>query len=416
MYRIATYQEQHVMQTQDISQEKVDTMNFLEKTFFCFFFPLLIFGVYYLLLISTDQMGTFTMTGQVVDLDEDGYLDVVQHGMRKENKDTAFAGASFWRNQGNGQFILERSEGGWSSAAGDLDGDGDVDLAVYSWYVRTFLNQGGAQGGVIGTFKSNNAVELSSNVNQFGSLVLGDFNQDGKLDGFVAGCCGTGYIKPHPSVSWVWLNQWDDRLKYEVLTLDELDGLAIQRAVVGDLNNDGSLDIFLAITSEGIDPADRVLLNDGSGRFQDSGQRLGKRDSSSAALGDIDGDGDLDILVSTSRGTNIWINQGGQQQGQAGSFIQAAQTIPGWEAISVSLADFDLDGDLDALVGNRNQIRVWWNDGQGSFSRSNQYFRYSLRSGATVGDFNNDGWSDIFIMTYDQSYKVFFNQGNGQFQ
>jgi hypothetical protein len=416
MYRIATYQEQYVMQTQDISQAKVDTMNFLDKAFFYFFFPLLIFGVYYLLLILTDQMGTFTMTGQVVDLDEDGYLDVVQHGMRKENKDTAFAGASFWRNQGNGQFILERSEGGWSSAAGDLDGDGDVDLAFYSGFVNTFLNQGGAQGGVIGTFKSNNAVQPSSNVDQFGSLVLGDFNQDGKLDGFVAGCCGTGYIKPHPSVSWVWLNQWDDRLRYEVLSLDELDGLAIQRAVVGDLNNDGSPDIFLAITSEGIDPSDRVLLNDGSGRFHDSGQRLGKSDSSSAALGDIDGDGDLDILVSTSKGTKIWINQGGQQQGLTGSFVQAAQTIPGWEAISVSFADFDQDGDLDALVGNRNQIRVWWNDGQGVFSPSHQRFRYSLRSGATVGDFNNDGWPDIFIMTYDQSYKVFFNQGNGRFQ
>jgi hypothetical protein len=58
MYRIATYQEQYGMQTQDISQANVDTMNFLDKTFFYFFFPLLIFGVYYLLLISTDQIGT----------------------------------------------------------------------------------------------------------------------------------------------------------------------------------------------------------------------------------------------------------------------------------------------------------------------------------------------------------------------
>jgi hypothetical protein len=335
-------------------------MNILGTSFILVLFLLMIYAVNQLWLISTDQIGTYTMTGQVVDLDEDGYLDVVQHGMRKESKVTAFAGTSFWRNQGNGQFILERSEGGWSSAAGDLDGDGDVDLAVYALqYVNTFLNQGGAQGGVIGTFKSNNAVQPSKNVDQFGSLVLGDFNQDGKLDGFVAGCCGTGYIKTHPSVSWVWLNQWDDRLKYEVLTLDEVDGLAIHRAVVGDLNNDGSLDIFLAVTSEGIDPADRVLFNNGSGQFQDSGQRLGKSDSSAAALGDIDGDGDLDILVSTHKERQSGSTRAEQQQGQAGSFIQAAQTIPGWEAISVSLADFDMDGDLDALVGNRNQIRVW---------------------------------------------------------
>lgn len=407
------------MQTQDIIQPKQENLNILGDLFTVVLLLLLIYGMVQYWLIITDQIGTYTMTGQVVDLDEDGYLDVVQHGMRKESKGTAFAGASFWRNQGDGQFILERSEGGWSSAAGDLDGDGDVDLAVYAFnYVRTFLNQGGTQAGVIGTFKSNNAVQPSKNVDQFGSLVLGDFNQDGKLDGLLAGCCGTSFLpeKPPPSISWVWLNQWDDRLKYEVLSLDELDGLAIQRAVVGDLNNDGSLDIFLAITSEGIDPADRVLLNDGSGRFRDSGQRLEKSDSSAAALGDIDGDGDLDILISTHKGTTIWINQGGQQQGQAGRFIQATQIIPGLRAISVSLADFDLDGDLDALIGNRQLIRVWWNDGQGSFSRSNQYFRYSLRSGATVGDFNNDGWPDIFIMVYDQSYKVLFNQGNGRFQ
>ena len=72
--------------------------------------------------------------------------------------------------------------------------------------------------------------------------------------------------------------------------------------------------------------ADRILLNNGNGAFVDSGQRLdnprkaGSAASGAVALGDLDGDNDLDAVVATSKGASIWMNQGGAQGGQTGIF------------------------------------------------------------------------------------------------
>jgi hypothetical protein len=368
------------------------------------------FYLYQLYLITTDQIGTYYMSAQVVDLDNDGLLDVVQHSMRKESAVTAFAGVTFWRNQGSGVFALERFEGGWGASAGDLDGDGDIDMAMYSLqYLDTFLNQGGRQAGV---FKQNHSVPPPRNVDQFGSLAAGDFNGDGKLDVFVAGCCGTAYLPENPplSISWMWLNGWDSEgLKDDVLDLPELDGLAIRKAVVGDLNGDGSPDIYLVVAKDANDPADRVLFNDGAGNMRDSGLRLGSSDSVAVALGDIDGDGNLDVLSGSRQGVQIWVNQ-------AGSFVPASFRFPPMQVVALALADFDRDGDLDALIGSKSQAAVWWNDGQGNFRKSSQRFPFSLRHGLAVGDFNNDGWPDIFFHKYDDIYRLVLNLGNGQFQ
>ena len=63
-------------------------------------------------------------------------------------------------------------------------------------------------------------------------------------------------------------------------------------------------------TGRHTDSADRIILNDGAGNFTDSGQRLGTSDSTAVALGDLDGDGDLDAIVGSVTGAHMWLNQG----------------------------------------------------------------------------------------------------------
>ena len=384
---------------------------------------------YYVWWVMSDNLGTFHNTTNLADLDGDGDLDVILHNVRNEAEFTAFSGTTLWINQGDGQFVARRleQESGLASAAGDVDLDGDVDLIVFpGWYLRLIFNQGGAQGGQTGEFRVNNVVNAPGKLSQFGSILLGDLNNDGQVDGIVAGCCGRLFTsKPDddtPNFSWVWINEWASkgRLATRSSILSALDGLALRAAALGDLDGDGDLDLFAAVIApkqgRNTDPADRVIINDGSGSFTDSGQRLGETDSTAVALGDLDGDGDLDALVGNERGAIVWINQGGAQGGQGGTFALSGQEISGDQTRAAFLSDLDGDGDLDALVAGRRQAVVWWNDGPATFTRSSRRFRYSRRHGLAIGDFNGDGRPDIFAAEYSKSYRIWFNQGDGTFQ
>jgi hypothetical protein len=263
-------------------------------------------------------------------------------------------------------------------------------------------------------------VRISEDPGTPGSLHLGDLNNNGELDAFVAGCCGMILDKPAggfdylPSYAFTWIDQ------EETVVYKELGDLRMRGAALGDLDGDGSLDVFATLLSpkpgiEG-DPADRVLLNDGDGNFRDSGQRLGNLDSAAVALGDLDGDGDLDALVGTLAGAVLWINQGGAQGGVEGEFALSDQTLSGGEIKTVHLADFNGNGHLDALIATKSQAVIWWNDGQGNFERSRQRFNFTERHGLAVGDFNADGYIDVFVASYDYGYKVWFNRGDGRFR
>lgn len=96
---------------------------------------------------------------------------------------------------------------------------------------------------------------------------------------------------------------------------------------------------------------------------------LDQRNAVTGAVGDLDGDGDLDALILhrvVEEASYLWINDG------AGAFTDEAAarlpTLPPGETWSVVVADLDGDGDLDAYLGRSTQDAVWINDGAGHFS------------------------------------------------
>jgi hypothetical protein len=139
----------------------------------------------------------------------------------------------------------------------------------------------------------------------------------------------------------------------------------------------------------------------------------GAAGSGAVALGDLDGDGDLDALVGRAAGAVIWINQGGAQGGQAGVFGDSRRRLDRGPVETAFLADLDADGDVDAVVGGKAQASVWWNDGQAGFSDSGQRLRYTERHGLALGDFDGDGPPDL-LATSGVEFHLWLNQGDGR--
>jgi hypothetical protein len=411
------------------------------------FLLLLIAGMCYLVNLAgcIDGCGPYHNTSSVADLDGDGDLDIVVSNLRHESETLIWAGPTLWINQGRGKFTSHGvTIGGPSTAVGDVDGDGDADLVQVTYGANIVFNQGGEQGGEPGDFSMGlgRPIEPQEDPHDWagiGFVVLGDLNGDGLLDAFGSYCCAMlmdelsleeGYLQFLP---WVWVNTIGSHNLYPVGDLP-------MRPALGDLDGDGDLDVYAAAlppNGSDYDSADRVLLNDGSGNFVDSGQLLenhrlaGAAGSGSVALGDLDGDGDLDALVATASGAAIWTNQGGAHGGQAGVFASSGLRLGRGHVEDVFLADLDADGDLDALVGEKSKVSVWldatiaygksqtsiwWNDGQGDFLDSGQRLHYSERHGLAVGDFDGDGHSDFLAAAYDSDVRLWLNQGDGRLE
>ncbi|MCI0526648.1 MAG: FG-GAP-like repeat-containing protein, partial [Nitrospira sp.] len=187
---------------------------------------------------------------------------------------------------------------------------------------------------------------------------------------------------------------------------------------LGDLDGDGDLDAFIAWGAAGSNFADKVWYNDGSGYFTDSGQNLGSSKSQSVALGDLDGDGDLDAYVgngifSQSQPNEVWLNDG------HGNFSDSGQKLGNYSTYEVKLADLDGDGDLDAFEANYvwQSNKVWLNDGHGNFSDSGQNLGSgTLNWDVDLGDLDGDGDIDAFVAVDDNGpNQVWLNNGSGVF-
>jgi hypothetical protein len=190
-----------------------------------------------------------------------------------------------------------------------------------------------------------------------GDVALGDIDRDGDLDLFVVNQADSIH---DPIPDELWLNDGTGRFPGPSSLLGEACSYEL---ALGDFNGDGWLDAFVANSSHAgkSDPANRVYLNDGDGHLRDSGQALGDTYSLSVAVGDLDLDGDLDAFVGNWGPDRIWLNDG------RGRFQELPQPLGTQGGMDVALGDLDGDGDLDAFVANHTwqgadgANRVWLN-------------------------------------------------------
>lgn len=183
-----------------------------------------------------------------------------------------------------------------------------------------------------------------------------------------------------------------------------------------DYDQDGDLDLFFA-KGRNIYAQDELFLNDGQGRFvSGTGTHypLGATRTIDAVTGDIDGDGDMDLVVSEFGAFRVMQNNGN------GGF-SSSQVLPGIGGV-LAIGDLDGDGDLDVVSG-KNSI-IMWNNGNGTFSTS---FGAIPTQGEdttdiVVGDFDGDGDLDIaesnsvdFYYGTSGRTTLYLNDGSGNF-
>ncbi|HXU81777.1 MAG TPA: VCBS repeat-containing protein [Polyangia bacterium] len=192
---------------------------------------------------------------------------------------------------------------------------------------------------------------------------------------------------------------------------------------LGDLDGDGDLDIVLA-KGRHWPLTDLVLLNDGKGGFAQRHPVSARADRSyAAALADLDGDGDLDLVVGNDAPDEklIYTNDGRGHFSLAGTFGSRD-----WPTRNVTVADLDGDRRPDLVIANRSADprgatapagnQVCLNDGRGRFPACRLL---SPESATTIaaGDMDGDGAIDLVVPHRDggQSY-VLYNDGRGNFR
>ncbi len=201
-------------------------------------------------------------------------------------------------------------------------------------------------------------------------------------------------------------------------------------SITDDFDNDGDIDIVAS--AWGLKDQIRYFTNNGDGSFEDKTVEAGLIGITSGinlTHADYDNDGLVDILV--LRGG--WIEKGGHYpnsllhnlgNGQFADVTQEAGLLSMHPTQTAAWADFDRDGFLDLFIGNetwpkdgRHPCELYRNNGDGTFSECAVACGINITGivkGVTVGDYDNDQWSDIYISRFNDENILLKNLGSQQ--
>ncbi len=364
---------------------------------------------------------------QLADFDGDGDLDM-------------FLGSGdFLYNNGKGRFYPHTVRGarpvGERYALADFSGDGVADIVIYSNGALLLWENDGH-----GNFRQQ-AKQLAALID-VDALVAGDFDGDGSLDVLVHSpantdafeillndgsgafqtriianpggnplAIDTGRLDDNTSLDFTACYSDGCRLFFNqgaegfTVSPQKLGAAGTRRALIGKLDSDAYADIYLVNYQDaaGNNLVDEIWLNDGQGGFVLSKHEFEALASIDGVIGDIDNNGDDDILVLHSAGQaqgagaaasfTVYYNKSGLFLRTTADYSFTSGAITG----GAGLYDVDGDGHLDVSLESVNAGLVLINRGDDGFSDTGQHL-FAPGSGVVAADFNRDGGIDIAVV------------------
>jgi len=396
--------------------------------------------------------GRYLAAPFLADLDNDGDLDLLSGSCQAGE-------ISYWENTGNASvpaFTAQTSTANPFNGIidyntnsslihpelADIDNDGDLDLMYTNERNRNifFYRNDGTAGSPYFTDQTNSEANPFSGLNlnstgggdPYNVISLADVDTDGDLD-MISSCAGGTFAYYEntgtPEVASFSLIQVEKSILFEVTvpsrgtpTLADLNGDNLPDLVSGCKNGilygwENTYDISLIETASRLSPVAKISVGKGS----------------NPAVGDIDGDGDLDLLVGEEEtgGLLYYQNTGTATQGiyvqQAGGDNPFDGFQPGAYLAAPVLADMDADGDLDLLAGSSmvGEISYWKNTGtvtvpaytaqtggDNPFDGISDNSSLDALINPLVADIDDDGDLDL-VYTNERGNQVFFYRNTG---
>ncbi|MFP4394570.1 MAG: FG-GAP-like repeat-containing protein [Anaerolineales bacterium] len=331
------------------------------------------------------------------DIDGDGDLDLAVGGLAHD--DPGRFAIQIYRND-DGRLNREPAQAFGeidvlSVAWGDLDGDGDLDLVVGAApHTDGEGGQNRAYRNVGGTLEMQ-PFWISEATDATHSVALGDIDGDGRLD-LATGNCGASNV--------VYRNAGltsEGRLRFEPLWTDAVSDTTTSIAL-GDVDGDGRLDLvvgngdgeeYCAVPPGGLSMSNKLYL--GSGDTLETAPVWESNEADltrSVALGDVDGDGLLDLAVGNSDGEDrIYWNDGGSLESSASWVSMEAESTH-----AVAWGDVDGDGDVDLATGGPGPNYIYLNREAGmEITPTWMSDAMLLTSSIAWGDVDGDGDLDL---------------------